>query len=90
MVPHHQTRWPPCQYMLKTFKKVLVQNQESFGAESWYTESRTQGLPSCSNDDLRLTFYLLRKCLICVPIHYEEYIEKLFSQNVLKTLKTNG
>ena len=34
----------------------LLQNQESFWAESWYTAWRTQGLPSCSNGDRKLTF----------------------------------
>ena len=30
----------------KTLKNLLLQNQESFGAESWYIASRAQGLPS--------------------------------------------
>ena len=34
MVLHHQTKWPPCPYMVKTLKILLLQNQESFGAES--------------------------------------------------------
>ena len=30
------TRWPPCPYMVKILKNLLIQNQESFEAESWY------------------------------------------------------
>ena len=33
-------------YMVKTFKNRLLQNQESFGAESSYVASRNQVLPS--------------------------------------------
>ena len=39
--------------MVKTLENLL-QNQESFGAESWCIALRTQALPS-SNDDHRLT-----------------------------------
>ena len=31
---------------------------KSFEAETWYIASETQGLPSCLNDDPRLTFGL--------------------------------
>ena len=46
--------------MVKTLENVLLRNQESFGAESWYIASGTQALPSqvCSNNDHRLTFDL--------------------------------
>ena len=33
-------------YMVKTPKNLLLLNQESFGAESWYIALRTEGLPS--------------------------------------------
>ena len=55
MVQRNQTRWP--QYIVKTLENLL-QNQESFGAESW---DKLQGLKlsqACSNDDHRLTFDL--------------------------------
>ena len=53
MVPHHRTKWPQCPYMVKTLKNFRLQNQESFGTESWFKASRT-------NDDRRLTFDLFR------------------------------
>ena len=69
----------------KTFKNLL-QNQESFGAESWHMASRTHGLPSLFNDDRRLTFDLFWQGQICIPMHvYGEVVEKSFSQTVLKT-----
>ena len=52
MVAGNWTRRPQCPYMLKTLKSLLLQNQESFRAESWYKASRTQDLPSCTNDYL--------------------------------------
>ena len=44
-------------YMVKTLKKILLQNQGGFEAESWYKASGMQGLPT-SNDDPRMTFDL--------------------------------
>ena len=35
MVLRHWTILPPCPYMVKTLKYILLQNQESFEAESW-------------------------------------------------------
>ena len=40
MVTVSLSRWSPCPYMVKTLKNLL-QNQESFGAESWYIVSWT-------------------------------------------------
>ena len=54
--------------MVKTLKNLLLQNQESYEAESWYIASGTQGLPNCLNDYRRLTFDLLRQGRICVPM----------------------
>ena len=34
MVMVHYSRWPPCLYMVKALKNLLLQNQESFKAES--------------------------------------------------------
>ena len=61
MVTVRKSRWPPCPYMVKTLKNLILQNRESFGTESWYIASRTQGFEVyqvCSNDDGRLTFDL--------------------------------
>ena len=41
---------------VKTYKILLLQNQESCEAESCCITSRTQGLPICLNDCRRLTF----------------------------------
>ena len=40
----------------KRLNHLLLQNQESFEAESWYVASRTQGLLSFLNDGRKLTF----------------------------------
>ena len=42
--------------MVKTLENVLLQNQETFGAESWYIAWKTQTLSNCSNDDHMSTF----------------------------------
>ena len=41
-------RWPgwlPCQYMVKTFKNLLLQNRECLGAETLHETLGTEGLP---------------------------------------------
>ena len=43
---HGPLRWPPCPYMVKILKNLLLQNQESFEAESLYIASGIQGLPN--------------------------------------------
>ena len=45
MVTVRWPRWPPCPYMVKTFKSLLLQNRGCFGAESLHKSSGTGGLP---------------------------------------------
>ena len=44
--------------MVKTLKNLLLHNQESFMADSWYTASGIKVYQADSNDDSRLTFDL--------------------------------
>ena len=39
-------RWLPSPYMVKTFKNVLLRNQEADDIETWYEASSTQVLPN--------------------------------------------
>ena len=39
-------RWPPCPYMVKTFKNLLLQNQKSYDLENWHVALGTQALQS--------------------------------------------
>ena len=45
MVTVRSLRWPPCPYMVKTFKNLLVQNRECLGAEPLQESSGTGGVP---------------------------------------------
>ena len=45
MVVVHWPRWPPCPYMVKTFKNLLLQNRECLGAEPLQESSGMGGLP---------------------------------------------
>ena len=45
MVAVHWPRWPPCPYMVKSFKNLLLQNRGCLGAESVHKSSGTGGLP---------------------------------------------
>ena len=39
-------RWPPCPYMVKTLKNLLLQNQKAYDLETWYAASGARVLPS--------------------------------------------
>ena len=41
--------------MVKTFKNVLLRNQEADDIETWYEAPSTQVLPNGSNDDTGMT-----------------------------------
>ena len=45
MVAGRLPRWPPHPYMVKTFKNLLLQNQECLGAEPLQESSGTGDLP---------------------------------------------
>ena len=66
--------------MVKTLKNLLLQNQESFEAESWYIALLSQILLFVQVDDRRLTFDLLWQGQICRDsTHlYGEKVEKSF------------
>ena len=50
MVAVNWPRWPPCPYMVKTFKNLLLQNRGRLGAESLLKSSGTGGLPKLLNN----------------------------------------
>ena len=50
MVAVHWPRWPPCPYMVKTFKNLLLQNRGRLGAESLLKSSGTGVLPKFLNN----------------------------------------
>ena len=45
MVAVHEPRWPPCPYMVKTFKNLLLHNRGCLGAESLQESPGTRGQP---------------------------------------------
>ena len=81
-----ETRWLPCQYMVKTLKNLLLQNHENFEAESRYIALATLGYLVCLNDGRRLTFdlFTVRSNLRLYTFVWGN-VEKSFSQYVLKT-----
>ena len=56
-VPGHMTKMAsrPVYMHVKTFKNLLLRNQEADNLETWYTATGTQVLPNYSNDDTGLT-----------------------------------
>ena len=41
----HDPRWPPCPYMLKTLKNLLLRNQKADDLETWHAASGARVLP---------------------------------------------
>ena len=70
----HWPRWQPCPYMVKTFKKLLLQNRRCLGAESLEKSSRMWGLPKSLKWWLYINvwpFYgkVASLCICISPIH---------------------
>ena len=69
----------------KILKNLLLQNQESFGDESWYSIEDSRSAKFVQMMTLGSPFTFLRQGQICVPVHlYGENVEKSLSQNLLK------
>ena len=82
IVPRHWTRWPPCPYMVKTLKNLLLQNQESFGVDLWVYSI---GVTSSTKFVQRLNFDLFTARSNLRPIHlFRENVEKSFSTDIWK------
>ena len=71
--------------MNKTVKNFLLQNQESFEAESCYIALGTQFLPSLFNDDPRLTFDLFTAMSNLRPYAFIQCMGKILKSQFLKT-----
>ena len=54
--PGHRPRRPPCTYVVKTLKYLLLQNQWVDCLESWYVASEKLVLQIYINDDPGLTW----------------------------------
>ena len=77
--------WPPCPYMVKTLKNLLLWNQKANDLESLYAASGTQVLPSWSNDDpeLTLTYFTARSNLIPYAFVWEKGKIMDFSETIV-------
>ena len=76
MVVVHWPRWPPCLYMVKTFKNLLLQNRGCLGAESLHKSSGKGGILKLlkwwSYIDVWLFYNKVKFASICIcmgPIH---------------------
>ena len=74
-------------YMVKRLKNLLLQNRESFEAESWYIASGTQGLSSLFKWWWKVDLWSFYSKVKFAPhMHlYGGNIEMSFSQNVLNS-----
>ena len=86
-------RWPPCTYMVKTFKNLLLQNRRCLGAESLQESSRTGGLPKLTKElsyvDVWPFYVKVKFAFLCIcmrPIHLNGKIVENFKQPPLKPL----
>ena len=76
MVAFRWLRWPPCQYVVKIFKNLLLQNRGCLGAESLQNSSGTGGLLKLLKwwsyiDDL---FFTARSSLLPYAFVWAPYI----------------
>ena len=66
--------WPPCPYMLKTLKNLLLRNRKADDHESWYAASGTLVLPSLFKwwPKLTLTYFTARPNLVPYAFVWEK------------------
>ena len=79
IVAVRRPRWPPCPYMVKTFKNLLLQNRECLGAESLHKSSGTRGLPKLLKELSYIDISKFASLCICMsPIHLNRKIDENF------------
>ena len=73
MVTVHWPKWPPCPYVVKTYKNLLLQNRGCLGADSLYESSGTGGLPKLLKELSYVDVWLfLRQGQVSFPMHLYE------------------
>ena len=78
-------RWPPCPYIVKSFKNLLLWNKRpmilKLGLQHWLIES----YQVCSNDDLRLTliYFTARSNLVPYAFVWEKFKTMDFSETIV-------
>ena len=79
----HWPRWPPCPYMVKTFKKLRLQNRGRLQAESLHKSSGTGGLPKLLKwwSYIVVWFFTARSSLLPYAFVWAQYI--FYRKNLL-------
>ena len=60
---------PPCPYMVKSFKNLLLQNRESLVAESLLKSSGMAGLPKLLKEWSYIDIWPFYIEVVCFPVH---------------------
>ena len=81
-------RWPPCPYMVKTLKNLLLRNQKADNLEAWYAAWVLEYYQVCSNDDpgLTLTDFTARSNLVPYAFVWETDKTTDFFQKPLSSM----
>ena len=89
-------RWPPCPYMVKTFKNLLLHNRGCLGAESLHKSSGTRGQPKLLKElsyvDVWPFYGKVKFASLCIcmsSIHLNGKIVKSFKRLLLWSLWAN-
>ena len=89
-------RWPPCPYMVKTFKNLLLHNRGCLGAESLHESSGTRGQPKVLKElsyvDVWPFYGKVKFASLCIcmsSIHLNGKIVKSFKRLILWSLWAN-
>ena len=96
MVAVRRLRWPPCPYMVKTFKNLLLHNRGCLGAESLHESSGTGGQPKLLKElsyvDVWPFYGKVKFASLCIymsSIHLNGKIVKSFKRLLLRSLWAN-
>ena len=96
MVAVRRPRWPPCPYMVKTFKNLLLHNRGCLGTESLHESSGTRGQPKLLKElsyvDVWPFYGKVKFASLCIcmsSIHLNGKIVKRFKRLLLWSLWAN-
>ena len=77
-------RWPPCPYMVKTLKNLLLWNQKAEDLESWYVASGARIVSSLFKC-MTLTYFTARSNSVPYAFVWERVKTMDFSETIVVT-----
>ena len=79
----HMTRWPPCPYMVKTLKNLLLRNQKADDLSMQHRVLKYYQIYSNDDPGLTLTYFTARSNLVPYAFVWEKGKTIDFSETIV-------